>query len=55
MAKALKDGVEVCVATPGRLMEFLASGGGSSSSSNNKGVTNLHSRCTMVVLDEADR
>jgi len=39
----LKDGVEVVIATPGRLIDFLDSG-----------VTNLK-RVTYMVLDEADR
>ncbi|XP_041473148.1 ATP-dependent RNA helicase dbp2-like isoform X2 [Lytechinus variegatus] len=39
----LERGVEICVATPGRLIDFLE---------NQK--TNLR-RCTYVVLDEADR
>ncbi|XP_030834787.1 probable ATP-dependent RNA helicase DDX17 isoform X2 [Strongylocentrotus purpuratus] len=39
----LERGVEICIATPGRLIDFLE---------NNK--TNLR-RCTYVVLDEADR
>ena len=42
--KALKSGeCEICVATPGRLIDFLE-----------RGVTNLR-RTTFVVLDEADR
>uniref|UniRef100_A0A914HYS3 RNA helicase n=1 Tax=Globodera rostochiensis TaxID=31243 RepID=A0A914HYS3_GLORO len=40
---ALKQGVDICVATPGRIMDFLSSG-----------VTNLRN-CTYLVLDEADR
>ncbi|KAK6645489.1 hypothetical protein RUM43_001766 [Polyplax serrata] len=40
---ALRRGAEICVATPGRLLDFL-----------NLGTTNLH-RCTYLVLDEADR
>ena len=36
-------GVEICIATPGRLIDFLESG-----------KTNLR-RCTYLVLDEADR
>ena len=36
-------GVEICIATPGRLIDFLESG-----------KTNLK-QCTYVVLDEADR
>ncbi|XP_071507605.1 probable ATP-dependent RNA helicase DDX5 isoform X1 [Diadema antillarum] len=39
----LERGVEVCIATPGRLIDFLEAG-----------KTNLK-RCTYVVLDEADR
>lgn len=42
-ARALKNGVEIVVATPGRLMDFLSSG-----------TTNLR-RVTYLVLDEADR
>lgn len=40
---ALSKGVEICIATPGRLIDFLDSG-----------VTNMR-RCTYLVLDEADR
>jgi len=36
-------GVEICIATPGRLIDFLESS-----------KTNLR-RCTYLVLDEADR
>ena len=36
-------GVEICIATPGRLIDFLEAG-----------KTNLR-RCTNLVLDEADR
>ena len=36
-------GVEICIATPGRLIDFLEGG-----------KTNLR-RCTYLVLDEADR
>lgn len=36
-------GAEICIATPGRLIDFLESG-----------RTNLR-RCTYLVLDEADR
>lgn len=36
-------GVEICIATPGRLIDFLE-----------VGKTNLR-RCTYLVLDEADR
>jgi superfamily II DNA/RNA helicase len=39
----LTRGVEICIATPGRLIDFLESG-----------ATNLR-RCTYLVLDEADR
>lgn len=39
----LFEGVEICIATPGRLIDFLEC---------NK--TNLR-RCTYLVLDEADR
>lgn len=39
----LRDGVEVCVATPGRLLDFLDSG-----------TVNL-ARCSYLVVDEADR
>ena len=39
----LNRGVHVCIATPGRLLDFLRSG-----------VTNLN-KCTYLVLDEADR
>ena len=39
----LSRGAEICIATPGRLIDFLESG-----------VTNLR-RCTYLVLDEADR
>lgn len=42
-ARDLKRGVEICIATPGRLIDFLE-----------KGTTNLR-RCTYLVLDEADR
>lgn len=37
------EGVEICIATPGRLIDFLECG-----------KTNLR-RCTYLVLDEADR
>ena len=40
---ALKEGVEICIATPGRLIDFLESR-----------CTNLR-RVTYLVLDEADR
>lgn len=42
-ARDLERGVEICIATPGRLIDFLESG-----------KTNLR-RCTYLVLDEADR
>merc|ERR1711957_900183 len=42
-AADLRDGVEIVIATPGRLIDFLESG-----------VTNLK-RVTYLVLDEADR
>lgn len=42
-ARDLERGVEICIATPGRLIDFLQ-----------KGTTNLE-RCTYLVLDEADR
>ncbi|CAH1100530.1 unnamed protein product [Psylliodes chrysocephalus] len=42
-ARDLYRGVEICIATPGRLIDFLE-----------KGTTNLE-RCTYLVLDEADR
>lgn len=42
-AKDLERGVEIVIATPGRLIDFLE-----------KGTTNL-ARCTYLVLDEADR
>ncbi|XP_050304925.1 uncharacterized protein LOC126742320 [Anthonomus grandis grandis] len=42
-ARDLERGVEICIATPGRLIDFLE-----------KGSTNL-ARCTYLVLDEADR
>lgn len=42
-ANDLTDGVEIVIATPGRLIDFLESG-----------RTNLK-RCTYLVLDEADR
>ncbi|XP_057324516.1 uncharacterized protein LOC130667096 isoform X1 [Microplitis mediator] len=42
-ARDLERGVEICIATPGRLIDFLE-----------KGTTNLK-RCTYLVLDEADR
>ncbi|XP_061685356.1 probable ATP-dependent RNA helicase DDX17 isoform X2 [Syngnathoides biaculeatus] len=41
--RELEKGVEICIATPGRLIDFLESG-----------KTNLR-RCTYLVLDEADR
>lgn len=39
----LERGSEICIATPGRLLDFLEAG-----------KTNLR-RCTYLVLDEADR
>lgn len=42
-ANALHRGVEICIATPGRLLDFLANG-----------TTSLK-RVTYLVLDEADR
>ncbi|CAG9813506.1 unnamed protein product [Phaedon cochleariae] len=42
-ARDLERGVEIVIATPGRLIDFLS-----------KGTTNLE-RCTYLVLDEADR
>lgn len=39
----LLSGVEICIATPGRFIDFLE-----------VGKTNLR-RCTYLVLDEADR
>nr|BAN20948.1 DEAD box ATP-dependent RNA helicase [Riptortus pedestris] len=42
-ARDLERGVEIVIATPGRLIDFLE-----------KGITNLR-RCTYLVLDEADR
>lgn len=42
-AQDLERGVDICIATPGRLIDFL-----------DKGMTNLN-RCTYLVLDEADR
>lgn len=42
-ARDLERGVEIVIATPGRLIDFLE-----------KGTTNLQ-RCTYLVLDEADR
>ncbi|XP_017864054.1 PREDICTED: ATP-dependent RNA helicase p62-like [Drosophila arizonae] len=42
-ASDLQNGVEIVIATPGRLLDFLQSG-----------TTNLR-RCTYLVLDEADR
>ncbi|XP_018017594.1 ATP-dependent RNA helicase dbp2 [Hyalella azteca] len=41
--RSLHDGAEICIATPGRLLDILE-----------MGKTNL-SRCTYLVLDEADR
>ena len=42
-ARDLENGVEICIATPGRLIDFLENG-----------TTNLR-RVTYLVLDEADR
>lgn len=42
-ARDLEKGVEIVIATPGRLIDFLE-----------RGTTNLR-RCTYLVLDEADR
>ena len=42
-ARDLERGVEIVIATPGRLIDFLE-----------RGITNLR-RCTYLVLDEADR
>ncbi|XP_011497874.1 PREDICTED: ATP-dependent RNA helicase p62-like isoform X2 [Ceratosolen solmsi marchali] len=42
-ARDLERGVEIVIATPGRLIDFLE-----------RGTTNMH-RCTYLVLDEADR
>jgi len=42
-ARALQQGVEICICTPGRLLDFLESG-----------TTNLN-RVTYLVIDEADR
>lgn len=42
-ARDLQSGVEIVIATPGRLLDFLE-----------MGTTNLR-RCTYLVLDEADR
>ncbi|KAF7633844.1 hypothetical protein Mgra_00006702 [Meloidogyne graminicola] len=42
-ASELRRGVDVCIATPGRLIDFLDSG-----------ITNM-CRCSFLVLDEADR
>jgi len=42
-ARALQSGVEICICTPGRLLDFLESR-----------VTNLN-RVTYLVIDEADR
>lgn len=39
----LQHGIEICIATPGRLQDFL-----------DMGITNMR-RCTFLVLDEADR
>ena len=42
-ASALTQGIDICIATPGRLMDFLENG-----------TTNMM-RCSYLVLDEADR
>ena len=42
-AGALRRGIDVCIATPGRLLDFLENG-----------TTNMM-RCSYLVLDEADR
>lgn len=42
-ARRLREGVEILIATPGRLLDFL-----------DTNTTNLK-RCTFLVLDEADR
>ncbi len=42
-AADLQKGVDICIATPGRLIDFLE-----------RGQTNLH-RVTYLVMDEADR
>ncbi|XP_015590834.1 ATP-dependent RNA helicase dbp2 isoform X2 [Cephus cinctus] len=42
-AHDLERGIEICIATPGRLIDFLE-----------RGTTSLR-RCTYLVLDEADR
>mmetsp|Transcript_23788 Transcript_23788/g.68411 ORF Transcript_23788/g.68411 Transcript_23788/m.68411 type:complete len:386 (-) Transcript_23788:161-1318(-) len=42
-ARDLREGVEICIATPGRMIDFLESG-----------TTNLR-RVTYLALDEADR
>lgn len=39
----LKGGVDICIATPGRILDFLAAG-----------TTDLN-KCSYLVLDEADR
>ena len=39
----LKGGTDICIATPGRILDFLAAG-----------TTDLN-KCTYLVLDEADR
>lgn len=43
MISLLPSGAEICIATPGRLIDLLE-----------QGYTNLR-RCTYLVLDEADR
>ncbi|KAI6189220.1 RNA helicase [Aphelenchoides besseyi] len=42
-SNSLRTGVDICIATPGRLLDFL-----------DNGTTSL-SRCSFLVLDEADR
>jgi superfamily II DNA/RNA helicase len=42
-ARQLRHGIDVCIATPGRLLDFLEAN-----------TTNMR-RCTYLVLDEADR
>ncbi|KAI6215970.1 RNA helicase [Aphelenchoides besseyi] len=42
-SSSLRGGVDICIATPGRLLDFL-----------DNGTTSL-SRCSFLVLDEADR
>ena len=42
-ASDLRRGIDVCIATPGRLLDFLEAG------------TTTMERCSFLVLDEADR